>query len=100
MILSQSVGDHSRLSQRRGLRYFALLLKVKERRSAELLAFIRPVDYTAVIFFTYLVAVKCQVFTTTVTSSIITTITDRFYIALFSALEQTHCLRSHVILHE
>ena len=27
-------------------------------------------------------------------------VVGRFYIALFSALDQTHCARSHVILHE
>ena len=43
---SQQIGDHSRLSQRRGLRHIALFLKLKDRRSTEFLAFIRPVVYT------------------------------------------------------
>ena len=62
--------DWGSFSSQHRLRYFALLLKLKDRRSAEFLAFIRPVDYTGVIFSTHLFAEKCEVFSTTSTREI------------------------------
>ena len=67
---SQQFGDHSRMSQRRGLRHIALLLKLKDRRSTEFLAFIRSVVYTAVIFSVHLVDLKGEVSTTVSTREI------------------------------
>ena len=48
-------------SQRRRIRYFAFFTETKWHISRDC-----AVDYTAVIFFAHLVAVKCKVFTTTV----------------------------------
>ena len=66
---SQTIGHHSRVSW---LRYFALLLKPKDRRSAQFLAFIRPVVQWIIQQWSFLplVAVKCEVSTTTSTREI------------------------------
>ena len=56
--------DRGSFSSQRRLRYFALSLKLKDTRSAEFLAFVRPVVQWISDQSTHLVAVKCEVFTT------------------------------------
>ena len=50
--------DWGLFSIRRQPRYFALLLKVKDKRSAEFLGFYSTSSYTALIFSANLIAVK------------------------------------------
>ena len=68
------LGRGSFSSQRgRRIRYFAFLLKVNDKTFRGISAFYLTsgaVDYTAVIFCDHLVAVKCEVFTTTSTREI------------------------------
>ena len=65
--------DWRSVSSKRRLPYFALLLKTKgepRRRNSSLLFDQSCSGHTAVIFSAHLVAVKCEVFTTTSTREI------------------------------
>ena len=67
---------------------------------ASLPSLIKKVDIRAWRLYIYMMEICRHTIILTVAEHIIIIIIHSFYIALFSALEQTHCTHWHVILNE